>query len=269
MPWLFFLLGLVAGAAVAALLTYLAARKALRRARRVTARARAKERMAELAGLTGGLAHEIRNPLSTIKLNLQLLEEDFAGSTEERYRRNFARLKRLEEEVQRLHDILDDFLKFAGQTELQRESVDLRRLVDELVDFFRPQAERQRVVLRPSLPEAPLQASVDPGLIKQAVLNLMINATQAMTEGGELLLRLSPRDGSAMLEVIDTGPGVPEELQEQIFDAYFSTRPGGSGLGLPMTRRIVHQHGGEITLESQPGKGTRFLVKLPLAEPEE
>ena len=103
------------------------------------------------------------------------------------------------------------------------------------------------------------------GLFKQAVLNLMINAVQAMSEGGELLLRLRAEGAHAVLDVIDTGAGIPPEVQKRVFDAYYTTRPGGSGLGLPTSRRIIQKHDGDITLTSAEGKGTCFTVTLPLA----
>ena len=224
----------------------------------------------ELARLAGGLAHEIKNPLSAIKLNLNLLAEEFQRSGQDDSR-NLRRLRRVQDEVQRLHDTLEEFLRFVGNQELRVTDTDLRRLVEELVDFFRPQAEAAHVVLRVALPDRPVPCRVDPVLIKQAVLNLMINAVQAMSTpgdaapGGELLVRLTADDGRADLEVIDTGPGVPPDLRERIFDAYFSTRPGGSGLGLPTTRRIVRRHHGEISIDGGPGQGTRFLIRLPLA----
>ena len=134
------------------------------------------------------------------------------------------------------------------------------------MDFFRPQAEAGRVVLRSFLPDTPVPCDVDVDLIKQAILNVMLNATQAMSEGGELMLRLSADRDRSVLEVIDTGPGIAPELRSRIFQAYYSTRPGGSGLGLPTTRRIVTQHDGEIAVDGEPGKGTRFVLSLPLAQ---
>lgn len=237
------------------------------RARELAAQARTQQHLVELAKLTGGLAHEIKNPLSTVKLNLKLLAEDFSESQDDLYRRNYNRLVRVQDEVQRMHDILADFLKYAGDQELQLKPADLRQVVEELMDFFRPQAESNHVVMRCSLPEAPVACRMDAGLIKQAILNLMINATQAMVDGGELLLRLSSSPGRAVLEVIDTGPGIDAEVRERMFEAYYSTRPGGSGFGLPTTRRIIHQHDGEITVDGEPGKGTRFVLSLPLAQP--
>ncbi len=265
MTWAYFLLGLLAAVPVSVVAAYWLSRRSLLRAKRLVERARAREDLLELAKLTGGLAHEIKNPLSAVKLNLKLLAEDFRHSDDDLTRRNSIRLRRLQDQVQRLHDILDEFLRFAGSHELQLAEVDLRQLVEELMDFFRPQAESSHVVLRQLSAPEPVRCRIDAGLIKQAVLNLMINATQAMTDGGELLLRLGREGDKAVLEVIDTGPGIPPEVMGRIFDAYYSTRPGGTGLGLPTTRRIVRQHDGEIRVESELGKGTRFIVKLPLA----
>ncbi len=268
MQWYSFFIGGLLAAPVAVLLTLLYTRRALARARKLAARARTQEHLVELGKLTGGLAHEIKNPLSTIKLNLELLAEEFAEGADDVHRRTRNRLLRVQQEVQRVHDTLEDFLRFAGYQDLHRSPADLREVVEELLDFFRPQAEKNHVVLRSVLPTQPVICPMDVALIKQAVLNLMINAVQAMSEGGDLLLRLSSDDRRAVLEVIDTGPGIPPELCKRIFDAYYSTRPGGSGLGLPTTRQIILRHDGEITVDGQPGKGTRFVVSLPLAQPE-
>ena len=260
------LVGAIVAAPAAALLVVWLARRRLRHAARLVERARAKQHLQELGRLTGGLAHEIKNPLSAIKLNLNLLAEEFSHADDEVHQRNARRLGRLQDQVQQLHDILDEFLKYAGAEEFAPAATDLRRTVDELVDFFRPQAENARVVLRGASPDRPIVVRADVGLLKQAILNLMINATQAMTDGGELLLRLGAADGQAILEVIDTGPGVRPEARGRIFDAYYSTRPGGSGLGLPTTRRILRRHGGDVRVDGEPGHGTRFLVTMPLAK---
>jgi signal transduction histidine kinase len=248
----------------------LLARRTWRTARRLSARGKGREHLAELGQLAGGLAHEIKNPLSTIKLNLRLLAEDLGGNHDDASDRNVRRLERLGNEVQRVEDILDDFLKYAGKQELHLVATDLRQVLEELIDFFRPQAEAARVVLRGSWPSETVAARADVPLLKQAVLNLMINSLQAMTEGGELLLRLGGDQQRATIEVIDTGPGIPQDLREKVFDPYFSGRQGGSGLGLPTTRRIVRQHDGEVSIDGDPGQGTRFLITLPrVAAPED
>ena len=229
-------------------------------------RTRQAERLAELGTLTGGLAHEIKNPLSTVQLNLQLLQEDLSPENPS-YSRLVNRLNTVKNETSRLRDILDDFLRYAGRLELDRKPVELNGLLEELVDFFAPQAQSMRVQLRLKKSPTPVVAQVDLRLIKQTVLNLMINGVQAMQPcgGGELILSVSSTPEAAIIDVIDTGPGIPPEAIDKIFQAYYSTKKGGTGLGLPMAKRIAHEHGGELSVRSEAGKGTDFTLRLPLA----
>jgi signal transduction histidine kinase len=234
--------------------------------RRVVAlerRARQAERLAELGTLTGGLAHEIKNPLSTVQLNLQLLQEDI-GTDNPAYSRVAARLNTVKNETFRLREILDDFLRFAGRIELEKKPVELGDLLEELVDFYAPQAHLQRVNLRLDRGTQPITVPADSKLIKQAVLNLMINGLQAMTNGGELMLRLSSNDDHARIDVIDTGPGIPPETVARIFGAYYTTKRGGTGLGLAMAKRIIEEHGGNLSVQSEVGKGSDFSIALPM-----
>jgi signal transduction histidine kinase len=263
--------------------------------------------MAEIGAMTGGLAHEIKNPLSTIGLNVQLLMESIEDQEipEAERTRLLNRMRGLGREVERLRGILTDFLEFAGKVHADKRPTDLNVLVDELIDFYRPEAERQGVRVRSEFDPEPLTANVDAKLIKQAVLNLMLNATQAMSaaaslqaanaishahRGGEnggaeqaqamglqarvneLILRTTRKkdaDGSmtAIIEVIDTGPGMAAETLAKIFQPYFTTKSGGSGLGLPAARRLVEEHGGRLDVHSEVGQGTAFSVVLPLHEP--
>lgn len=263
------LLGAVLAGPLWILLTLWASRRIWRSARRLSARAKGREQLVELGQLAGGLAHEIKNPLSTINLNLKLLSEDLARSRSDESRRLLLRLDNVRQEADRLRETLEDFLRYAGRYELHFELVDLRRLVDELADFFAPQVEAARVVMRKSLPDAPVICRADANLLKQALLNLMINSTQAMTAGGELIIRVGSHRRSAQVEVTDTGPGIAPDELAKIFHVYYSTKRSGSGLGLPTTRRIIREHGGSISVQSEPGRGTRFLITLPLAgEPE-
>ena len=235
-----------------------------RRYERLRQRASQAERLAELGTLTGGLAHEIKNPLSTVQLNLQLLGEDLLPDNPA-YSRLINRLHTVQKETSRLRDILDDFMRFAGRMELLRKPTELNALLEELVDFFTPQAQLQRVQLRLRRSDEPIVAIVDERLLKQAILNLMINALQAMPEsGGEIILSAAKRDGRAVIDVIDTGRGMDDETRRRIFDAYFSTKRGGTGLGLAISRRIVHEHGGAIHVSSEPGRGSDFSILLPL-----
>lgn len=220
------------------------------------------ERLAELGTLTAGLAHEIKNPLSTIQLNLQLLQEDLPAESIGGSRVH-SRLRTVRQEASRLREILDDFLKYAGNLTLEREVLDVNQLVEELTDFFAPQAAANKVRIRFVPSTAPLKANVDSKLIKQALLNLMLNATQAMSGGGELMLAVEPHGNDLAISVTDTGPGIAAADAERIFEAYYTTKKGGTGLGLPMTRRIVEEHGGRIEVQSEVGQGTRFQIHLP------
>lgn len=230
--------------------------------------ARQAERLAELGTLTGGLAHEIKNPLSTIQLNLQLVQEDLVPG-QPASQRVVTRLATVTREAGRLRTILDDFLRYAGQIHLDPQPTDLTALVGDLVDFLSPQAQLARIQLRPAASPEPVMADIDPRLIKQAVLNLMLNAMQIMPHGGELIVgahREADKEGGdrAVLTVTDTGPGIAPDDQKQVFDAYFSKRKGGTGLGLALTRRIAREHGGDVRLHSEVGKGSSFSIVLPV-----
>ncbi len=225
---------------------------------------RLRAQCSEIAQLAGGLAHEIRNPLSTMRLNLDLLAEDFDGAESLRDRRVLQKIDRLRKESHRLEDILEDFLRFVRVQELRRVPADLNAVVDDMVDFCEGKSLEQGITTRvqydPGIPPIPLDAD----LFKQALLNLIRNAQIAMPEGGELILQTRREGPWAALDVIDTGCGIPPEVRPKIFESFFSTRPKGSGLGLPTTRRIVEAHDGRIDMESEVGKGSKFTVRLPI-----
>ncbi len=224
-------------------------------------------RDSEIAQLAGGLAHEIRNPLSTMRMNLDLLAEDFQGADTPRDRRIVQKIERVRKESHRLEGILEDFLRFVRVQELRTEPADLNDVVDVLRDFHEGLAAEKNVVIRASFDDDLPQVQLEVDLFKQALYNLFRNAIDAMPDGGELLLT-TRRDGDfAVLEVTDTGKGMPPDVQARVFEPFYSTKPGGSGLGLPTVRRIVEAHGGSIALETDEGKGTKFTVRLPLAEP--
>jgi signal transduction histidine kinase len=285
MTW--FVLGVGLGLLLAVPLMVLAARRAEQRVRKLERRARAAERLAELGTLTGGLAHEIKNPLSTIGLNIQLLQEDLHNLAQQvdpttpvhdGLGRVERRLGSLSRETHRLRDILEDFLRYAGRMKLDRVPIDLNQVVDELADFFAAQASQAQVRLRTQLADQPAVAHADASLVKQALLNLMINAVQAMSEarehskphGGanELIVRVQPRKGEIAIHVTDTGPGINPEHVGKIFQPYYSTKKRGTGLGLPTTRRIMEEHGGAVTCHSELGRGTEFVMTLPTGQPE-
>ncbi|MEO6708674.1 MAG: ATP-binding protein [Planctomycetota bacterium] len=232
------------------------------------------EQVAFLSRLAGGLAHEIKNPLSTMAINLALLEEDWtraasAKNAKEvelspREQRALRRVKTLQREVQRLEHIVQEFLIYAKGGEINRAPRDLAHLLRELLEFVEPedagQGIRHHVDLAVGLP----MVLIDESAIQQALLNLLVNARQAMPGGGELLVRLR-RDGNWVeCSVTDTGIGMRPDQLAHCFDEYWSDKKGGTGLGLSTARRIIEEHGGSIDVVSEPGRGTSFSMYLPL-----
>ncbi len=222
------------------------------------------QRVIELSELAGGLAHEIRNPLSTLKVNLQLLAEDLSAEPDANLRRrSLQRLETLQSETERLQILLDNFLKLVSGHEINTRPVDISNVVRHLVEFFTPQAEELGIRMRMLLSDQELICELDESLIQQALLNLCLNALQAMPSGGELIVETSAEGEWARIDVTDTGIGIEADSLDKLFKPFFSTRRGGSGLGLSVTRRIVSEHGGTIEVQSEPGKGSRFSVRLP------
>ncbi len=272
------LVGLAAALCVGVPIVLRSARRRLDAARAAERRAVAAERLAEIGAMTGGLAHEIRNPLSTVGMNAQLLREaieDLEGVSEEQKGRIVRRIGTLHREVERLRDILGDFLRYAGEVHLATERVNLNDVVEEIRDFFEPQAEHEGVRIRAELSPTALAVEIDAAQFKQALLNLMLNATQAMagdpgSPQRELILRTerSEVSGQAVcrVHVIDTGPGMEPSVRANIFNPYFSTKAGGTGLGLPTTKRLIEAHRGTIEVVSEPGRGTDFVITVNAAD---
>jgi len=223
---------------------------------------------AELVKLVSELAHEIRNPLSSIRLNMELLAEDVeaiteSGSANQMTRRARAKIDLVRQECDRLQKLLDDFLDFSRQEGIDPEPGNLNAEIEQLLDFFQPRADDAGVELVRYLdPELPA-VRIDRETFRSAILNLLINATQAMDAGGQLMVRTRSSGLGVMIELIDTGPGMGPETLARVFEAFYSTKQGGSGLGLPTARKIVEAHGGTIDVESAPGRGTKVAIWLP------
>ena len=226
------------------------------------------ETYAEFAALVGTLAHEIRNPLSTIRLTMELLAEDFEATdpqspTKHRDRRAKAKIELVRQECDRLQKLLGDFLDFARQESLVLEPGSLKAEIEQLLDFFAPQAEEHSVeIVRYLDPELPT-VRLDRETFRSAVLNLLLNAVQALDGGGQLVVRTRPSGLGVVLELIDTGPGMDTETLSKAFRAFYTTKQGGSGLGLPTARKIIEAHGGTIDMESAPSRGTKVTIWLP------
>lgn len=218
---------------------------------------------AEMAQLAGALAHEIKNPLSTIRLNMELLAEDFEEAQTPAQRRAVKRIDVMQRECQRLQDLLEDFLNFAKIRKLQLAPTDLNAEIAETLDFFAPEAAAANVeIVRYLDPDLP-RVMLDGESFRSALINLLLNAKQAMPAGGQLVVRTTTVGSTVVLHLIDTGVGIDDHTAAHMFEAFFSTKPGGSGLGLPTTSKIIEAHGGRIHVQSQVGRGTQFTIELP------
>ncbi|MFT3879992.1 MAG: ATP-binding protein [Gemmatales bacterium] len=221
----------------------------------------------ELAQLTGRLIHDIKNHVSTLGLNLQLLAEDLNEPETPKERRSHQRVLKLQHETNRLAELSNDFLRFIQQKELSKTPTKINDIIDDLVDFYGPSARKANVEIKTFLPGDLPSIELDVEPFKQGLLNLMLNAVQAMPQGGTLAIQgeldSTVTPNRLILNFIDTGIGMTPEVQQQIFKPFFSMRQGGSGLGLPTLKKIVEAHGGTIAVQSEKGKGTKFIISLP------
>jgi signal transduction histidine kinase len=231
--------------------------------------ARRAEQLAYAGTLAGSLIHEIKNPLTSLSMNLQLLEEDWRHPKTPEERRALKRIQTLLGETNRLKSILDEFLNFVREHRLRLTVCDVNRLVESVVAFITPEMEGRGIQLRTRFGLLPM-TRVDENLVKQVLLNLLLNAAQAMPEGGsrEIILMTAVEDQKVRIDVTDTGRGIPKVDLEKIFQVFYTRSKGGLGLGLPTARRIIEEHGGRLTVESEPGRGSRFSVLLPIRSAE-
>ena len=221
------------------------------------------EHLTEVAELAGGFIHEVKNHVSTLNLNLQLLAEDFDEPQNPRERRAKQRIERVRNQCEKLVQVSNDFLRFVRNHDVKREPARLDDLAAEMLDFFGPTAKSTNINIRLYASPGVPPALVDRDLFKQAVLNLMLNAEQAMPDGGELVLQTRSEGDTVCLDVIDTGKGIESDDLPKLFRPFHTTKPGGTGLGLATTRKIVRALGGDIDVQSAPGRGTKFTIRLP------
>jgi len=217
----------------------------------------------ELAELAGSLAHEIKNPLSVIRMNMELLGEDFADAQTPQERRALTKIETVQKQCTRLENLLRDFLKFARLRDLELSPGSLNEVVDRVLSFFETQAKQSDIefirFLDPALPSIKL----DEQTLHAALLNLVKNGLEAMPDGGQLLARTRLTRQGVALDLIDTGCGMDSKTAMRMFEAFYSTKNGGSGLGLPTARKIIEAHGGRISVQSEVGRGTQFTIEFP------
>ncbi len=220
------------------------------------------ERLAALGRITAGVAHEVKNPLNSMRLWLENLKESLSGDSDGASQQA---VQVLDKEIDRLDEVVKRFLDFTRPMDIRLEPTQLAELLNEVLEVAQPQLQKSSIQLAQLLPIDVPEVYVDRALLKQAVLNLVLNAAEAMPGGGQLRLVLSRRGEMAEITVGDTGKGIPLENRQKIFQLFFSTRPGGSGIGLASTFRIVQLLNGSIDFTSEVGRGTTFRIELPLA----
>ena len=231
--------------------------------RELARRATVAEKLAAVGTLTAGLAHEIRNPLNAAVLQLAVLERRVRRLSGELQPELLAPLTIVRDEIKRLDRLLDDSLRFARPRELSIQPVDAAALLDSAHALLAEEAGRRGIVF--SLAKQPAIVAGDGERLKQAVMNLALNALDAAPKGGAVRLSLRGENGDALIEVEDSGDGVPREIRERIFEPFFTTKASGTGLGLPIVHSIITQHGGTIGVERSALGGAKFWLRLPRA----
>ncbi|MGE0815045.1 MAG: nitrogen regulation protein NR(II) [Vicinamibacterales bacterium] len=222
------------------------------------------KRIAALGRLTAGVAHEVKNPLNAMTIHLELLRQKLAAGAPEADVRSHADI--IGHEIKRLDAVVQGFLKFARPEDMRLERVAIASIAADVAQSIRAEAEAARVKVEVAASDRAVAVEADPAMLRQALLNLAVNALQAMPHGGTLRFACETgRDGRALVRVHDTGTGIPPEQLARVFDLYFTTKAGGSGIGLSMVFRTVQLHHGDIDVESTPGAGTTFTIALPRA----
>jgi hypothetical protein len=219
------------------------------------------DRLAAISRISGGVAHEVKNPLNAILLHVEVARTRLKRGEVD----VSPQMEVISREILRLDRVVKTFLDFTRPVELNYCVVPLREVLGEIVDLARPQAEAEKIRMEPAQVPEDVHVHIDRDMFKQALLNVVVNAMQSMKAGGELRLVCSTEGDTVEIRISDTGAGIPPELREKIFRLYFTTKEGGSGIGLAMTFRIVQLHDGTIDFSSEPGKGTTFVIRLPLA----
>lgn len=217
--------------------------------------------------LGAGVAHEVRNPLNSLQIHVGILERELRERLPEGDAHVFGVLRKIAAEIKRLDDFVAEFLRFARPPRLNRQRLPVRGLLTDLATFLGPECSKRGITLALELDDGPETAVVDGFQIKQALLNLILNALQATSPGGRVAVRTAGDADRLEIAVRDDGEGIPDTLRERVFTPFFTTRAEGTGLGLALVRRIAEQHGGDVTLVSRLGVGTTVTLRLP-AEPE-
>jgi PAS domain S-box-containing protein len=219
-------------------------------------------RLAAIGRLTSGVAHEVKNPINAIVVHMEILREKLSGAEPDAQRH----IEIIGSEIRRLDRVVQTLVDFTRPVELRIGDIDLRRLADEVAMLAGPEAEQRNVIITREIAIESLPVKIDADLVKQALLNVVLNGVQAMPNGGTLTITALRYDQSAEISVRDQGGGIPPAIRDKIFNLYFTTKQKGSGIGLAMTYRVMQLHNGSIEFDTAEGQGTIFHLRFPLAE---
>lgn len=251
----------VFGVFVGVYMTYVIMTRSILARKRQMVRDAVRDQDRFVSNLAAGLVHELKTPLSTISLNAQLLKEEWQNPVTDREQRAAKRLVGIENALNRLNEMLDRFVRFSVSSEVRKQPEDIGRLVSETIDDLQALLVSKGIQIEKSCPS--MTANVDRALIRTAISNLIKNAIESSPEGGKVSASVTGEPDEVVITVSDAGPGIPDEIKDKIFQLYYSTKPGGTGLGLPTAKKIVESHGGYIIFHSEPGKGSIFRIHLP------
>jgi signal transduction histidine kinase len=232
------------------------------------ARLRRAESLASLTTMTASVAHEIKNPLGAIGIHIQLVKKALQGKSSVDPKNIIKNIDVVSEEVERLNKIVVDFLFAVRPMNIKPEKTDLNSLLREILDFARAELAAGKIAVEEKLTRRLPRVFIDPKAIRQAVLNIIMNAIAAMPDGGTLTVTTKKKDEFLQLVISDSGIGIPAENLDKIFEPYFTTRETGSGLGLTNVFKIIKEHKADIRVDSQPGEGASFTISFPVPESE-
>lgn len=218
----------------------------------------------EIARLAGSLAHEIKTPLSVIRMNMELLAEDLQNPRTPQERRALQKVETVQEQCERLQGLLNDFLRFARIRDLNLLPGNLNEQITRVLDFVAPQAQQQGIEIIRYLDLELPSIDLDAELLYSALLNLVVNSIQAMPDGGSLMVQTREFRSGVALRLVDTGCGMSDTTAMRMFDPFYSTKEGGSGLGLPLAKKIIEAHHAIIDVQSELGRGTQFTLEFPI-----
>lgn len=219
-------------------------------------------RLAAIGRLTSGVAHEVKNPINAIVVHLEVLRQKLKQIDPDTRRH----MDVIGNEIHRLDRVVQTLVDFTRPVDLRLTEADLHKLVADVVMLASPAAEKHRVGIERQASQDPLPARIDADLVKQAILNIVLNGVQAMPEGGKLRIATRREGDGALITIRDQGPGIPTDIRDKVFNLYFTTKKGGSGIGLAMAYRVVQLHHGSVEFTSIDGHGTTFYLRLPLSE---